>query len=82
MARTVGIGIQSFEKLITENSFYIDKTDFIKCHRSYICRVRAIFRIDKVSVYFDDGSNIPVSRRMYEKVNQAFIQCFSKVSSV
>ena len=30
MARTVGIGIQCFEKLITENSFYIDKTDFIR----------------------------------------------------
>ena len=30
MARTVGIGIQSFEKLITEDSFYIDKTDFIR----------------------------------------------------
>lgn len=30
MARTVGIGIQNFEKLITENSFYIDKTYFIK----------------------------------------------------
>ncbi len=30
MARTIGIGIQSFEKLITENSFYIDKTDFIR----------------------------------------------------
>ena len=30
MARTVGIGIQSFEKLITENIFYIDKTDFIR----------------------------------------------------
>ena len=30
MARTVGIGIQSFEKLRTENSFYIDKTDFIR----------------------------------------------------
>lgn len=30
MARTVGIGIQSFDKLITENSFYIDKTDFIR----------------------------------------------------
>ncbi len=30
MARTVGIGIQSFEKLIAENSFYIDKTDFIR----------------------------------------------------
>ncbi len=30
MARTVGIGIQSFEKLIMGNSFYIDKTDFIR----------------------------------------------------
>ncbi len=30
MARTVGIGIQSFEKMISENTFYIDKTDFIR----------------------------------------------------
>jgi len=30
VARTVGIGIQSFEKLIMENCFYIDKTDFIR----------------------------------------------------
>ena len=30
MARTVGIGIQSFEKIIEDNCFYIDKTHFIK----------------------------------------------------
>jgi hypothetical protein len=30
MGRTVAIGIQDFEKLITEDYFYIDKTDFIK----------------------------------------------------
>ncbi len=30
MARTVGIGIQSFEKLIKNQCFYIDKTDFIR----------------------------------------------------
>ena len=30
MARTVAIGIQSFEKIIENNYFYIDKTDFIK----------------------------------------------------
>lgn len=30
MARTIGIGIQSFEKIIEENCFYIDKTSFIK----------------------------------------------------
>ncbi len=30
MARTVGIGVQDFEKLIQDNLFYIDKTSFIK----------------------------------------------------
>ncbi len=30
MARTVGIGIQSFEDVITKNVFYVDKTHFIK----------------------------------------------------
>lgn len=30
MTRTVGIGIQDFEKLIISNSFYVDKTSFSK----------------------------------------------------
>ncbi|MBP3602512.1 MAG: AAA family ATPase, partial [Lachnospiraceae bacterium] len=30
MARTVGIGIQDFGKIIENNYFYIDKTDFIR----------------------------------------------------
>jgi len=30
MARTVGIGIQDFEDLITGGFFYVDKTDFIR----------------------------------------------------
>lgn len=30
MARTVGIGIQSFEKIIENDCFYIDKTKFIQ----------------------------------------------------
>ncbi len=30
MARTVGIGIQSFEKIISNNCLYVDKTRFIK----------------------------------------------------
>ena len=30
MARTVGIGIQDFEKLITKDAFYVDKTLFVK----------------------------------------------------
>lgn len=30
MARSAGIGMQDFEKVITENNFYVDKTMFIK----------------------------------------------------
>jgi len=30
MARTIGIGLQDFQKMITNNCFYIDKTDFIR----------------------------------------------------
>ena len=30
MARKVGIGIQDFEKIITQDCFYVDKTIFIK----------------------------------------------------
>lgn len=30
MARTVAIGVQDFEKLITQDSFYVDKTDLIR----------------------------------------------------
>ena len=30
MARTVGIGRQDFEKIVTRNIFYVDKTMFIK----------------------------------------------------
>ena len=30
MARTVAIGVQDFETIVTNNYFYIDKTDFIR----------------------------------------------------
>lgn len=30
MSRTIGIGIQDFEKIITRKVFYVDKTMFIK----------------------------------------------------
>lgn len=51
---------------------------FMKCHRSYLCRIENIHHIDKKEIYFDDGSHIPVSRRMYGEVNQAFIKHFRK----
>ncbi len=57
----------------------LDKNKFIKCHRSYICNITNIHHIDKVNVYFDSGSIIPISRRLYINVNQAFIAYFRKI---
>lgn len=64
---------------ISQMENMLEKAEFIKCHRSYICRIKGISRIDKTTIYFDDGSSIPVSRRMYGQVNQAFILCFRKL---
>lgn len=54
--------------------------EFIKCHRSYICRLGNMHHIDKESIYFDDGSSIPVSRRQLGAVSQAFIRYYAKVN--
>ncbi len=54
--------------------------EFIKCHRSYICRLGNIHHIDKENVYFDDGSSIPVSRRQLSAVSQAFIRYYAKIN--
>ena len=57
----------------------LDDKNFIKCHRSYICNIINIHHIDKINIYFDSGSFIPVSRRLYTSVNQAFIRYFRKM---
>ena len=54
---------------------------FVKCHRSYLASIGNICKIGKTDIYFDDGSMVPVSRRMYRQVNQEFIKYFTmKVS--
>lgn len=56
--------------------------DFVKCHRSYLCRTGSIQRIDKSEIVLDNGSRVPVSRRLYGQVNQAFIQYFRREKKI
>ncbi|BBH23253.1 DNA-binding response regulator [Paenibacillus baekrokdamisoli] len=49
---------------------------FIRCHRSYIVGLKYIKRITKTDVILDNGMAIPLSRRSYDEVNQAFIKFF------
>ncbi|MCL2840824.1 MAG: LytTR family DNA-binding domain-containing protein [Defluviitaleaceae bacterium] len=47
---------------------------FVRCHRSYIVGLRHINRIGKTEIILDNGQSIPLSRRLYNEVNQTFIK--------
>ena len=63
---------------LSELEQLLDSTEYRKCHRSYLCRVGNIHQIDKERIYFDDGNSIPVSRRMYQEMNKAFIEYYRR----
>lgn len=63
---------------ISELEEMLKEYGFIRCHRSYLCGIRNIRTIGRTDITFDSGSRIPVSRRLYKEVNQAFIQYFRK----
>lgn len=52
--------------------------DFIPCHRSYIIHLRYIRSISKTAVIMDNGQELPLSRRLYESVNRAFITYYKE----
>jgi DNA-binding LytR/AlgR family response regulator len=63
---------------ISELKNQLDET-FIQCHRSYLVGISHISHISKTDVFLDNGHMIPLSRRLYNEVNQAFIRYFKGV---
>lgn len=53
-------------------------SDFIPCHRSYLIHLRYIRSISKIAVTMDNGQELPLSRRLYESVNRAFITYYKE----
>ena len=49
---------------------------FFRVHRSYIIGLRYIKRILKAEVILKDDTSIPLSRKLYDKLNQALIKYF------
>jgi len=52
--------------------------DFISCHRSYVVNLRYVRSIGKTEIVLDSGDSIPLSRRLYKKVNDEFIKFYAK----
>lgn len=51
---------------------------FLSCHRSYLVNLRYVKSIGKTQITLDSGSTIPLSRRLYNDVNQKFIEYYTR----
>ena len=51
---------------------------FVSPHRSYIVNLRFMRSIGKTEIALDNGTIIPLSRRLYKDVNEKFIQLYTK----
>ena len=52
--------------------------DFIYTHRSFIVNLEHVRRITKTDVILDNGKAVPVSRRMFDDINKAFIAYYGR----
>ncbi|MCL2604321.1 MAG: LytTR family DNA-binding domain-containing protein [Defluviitaleaceae bacterium] len=50
---------------------------FVRCHRSYLVGLRHVHRITKNDVVLEGGESVPLSRRVYNEVNRAFIKYYT-----
>lgn len=76
----------SVEVVTKKGSFRIDGTisgmeellgeGFVRCHRSYLAALGYMRKIGRTDVEMDTGARIPLSRRKYDAVNQAFIRYY------
>ncbi|MDE6724150.1 MAG: LytTR family DNA-binding domain-containing protein [Ruminiclostridium sp.] len=51
---------------------------FVSCHRSYVVNLGYISSVSKNEITMDSGEKIPVSRRLYDSVNRAFIDYYKE----
>lgn len=56
----------------------LSQRPFVRCHRSYLCHIAHIYRVERTEIILESGGRIPVSRRMYEPAAKAFISYFRR----
>jgi DNA-binding LytR/AlgR family response regulator len=49
---------------------------FFRCQRSFIVNLRFVYKITRTAVVLDDMTEIPLSRNLYEAINQAVIKFY------
>ncbi len=59
----------------------LPRETFCLCHRSYLVNLLYVARLEKETVFLDDGRQIPLSRKCNKDVNRAFIRFYSGQST-
>lgn len=73
----VKLGIRELEQKLREAMGVSEKEgEFMFTHRSYLVNVRKIMRMGRQDLTMDNGQLVPVSRRLYNQVNERFIRLF------
>jgi DNA-binding LytR/AlgR family response regulator len=63
---TLKITLRDLESLLGEG--------FFRCHRSYIAGLRHVRKVTRAAIVLTDDTALPLSRRLYDAANQAFIR--------
>lgn len=63
------MSLNDIEKLFPQN-------EFVRCHRAFIVGIQHINSIQRDFMKMENSSEVPISRRQYKLVNQAFIKYF------
>ncbi|QHT61416.1 response regulator transcription factor [Paenibacillus lycopersici] len=61
---------------LSEIGGQLSRQEFSRCHRSYIVGLKWIKRITKTDIVLDNDMSVPLARRSYGEVNQAFIRFY------
>ena len=69
---------KAFSELADQLKQVGEEMNFILTHRSFLVNVAEIERVLRTECILSDGSSVPISRTMYQSVNQAFIRYYKE----
>jgi len=72
-------GIYEVKASLAQIAGQLTPCAFIQCHRSYIAGLRHVKRLTRGELFLDGGAVIPLSRRLYHAVHQAFFHFHKRV---
>ncbi len=53
------------------------RSEFVKCHRSYLVNLKHVSFLVKTDVFLNNGRNVPLSRLATKQVGAAFIRYYA-----